>query len=265
MAIQRIYGPLYNAVVPVTTTNKYQGKTDGLEGVATAVFVVDSAGVATPSGTAASPYIVVGNVADNAVDSGAPVKAGGRVDTTLDTYADGDRADLSMTTRGLLRILASAVNVAGVDGVNNGNLMTFPNETGGSSTMFPVGVVTHDYNGTTWDRHRKPNAASRIPSAAATTNPTSAKASAGDVHCISGFNAAASVRYLKFYAKATAPTVGTDTPVLTIALPVGAFNINLNGHYIPTGIAYGMTTGAADADTGALTLADIVGLTITYA
>jgi hypothetical protein len=129
-----------------------------------------------------------------------------------------------------------------------------------------LGVAPYVYNGTTWDRVRKSNATSRIPSAAASTNATSAKASAGDLHCISGYNAAATVRYLKFYAKATAPTVGTDTPVITLALPpTSAFNINMNGHYIATGIAYAMTTGAADADTGALTAADIVGLTITYA
>lgn len=158
-----------------------------------------------------------------------------------------------------------AANVIGADGVNNGALVSVDWDASAVAGARPLMTAPHKFNGTSWDRDRKPNAASRIPSAAASVNATSAKASAGDVHCISGFNAAASVRYLKFYAKATAPTVGTDTPVLTLALPVGAFNINLNGHYIATGIAYGLTTGAADADSGALTLADIVGLTITYA
>ena len=217
--------------------------------------------------SAATPLPVssVGPAASGATASGSPVPVGGDFNTTLPTVTNGQRVTSQLSSRGLLRVLASASNVAGVDGVNNGNLQTFPNEAGSVSTMFPVGVVGHRYNGSTWDRERKPSAASRIPSAAASVNATSAKASAGDVHCISGFNAAGSVRYLKFYAKATAPTVGTDVPVLTIALPVGAFNINLNGHYIATGIAYGMTTGAADADTGALTAADIVGLTVTYA
>ena len=106
---------------------------------------------------------------------------------------------------------------------------------------------------------------SRIASAAATTNATSAKASAGYLYAASGYNAAAAVRYLKFYNKASAPTVGTDVPVLTLALaPSAAFNFNLGGLRFSTGIAYAMTTGAADADTGALTLADIVGLNVTY-
>lgn len=106
---------------------------------------------------------------------------------------------------------------------------------------------------------------SRIPSAAATTNATSAKAAAGYLYGASGYNAAAAVRYLKFYNKASAPTVGTDVPVLTIALaPSAAFSFNFGSLYFSTGIAYAMTTGAADADTGALTLADVVGLNVVY-
>ena len=83
---------------------------------------------------------------------------------------------------------------------------------------------------------------------------------------MSGYNANVAVRYLKFYNKATAPTVGTDTPVLTIALaPSAAFNITFPmGRYFATGIGYGLSTGSADNDTGALTAADIVGLNVNY-
>lgn len=112
----------------------------------------------------------------------------------------------------------------------------------------------------------RPSAASRIASAAASVNATSAKASAGNLHRISGYNAKASVVYLKFYDKATAPTVGTDTPVLTLALAASAvFNLDMGGHYFSTGIAYGLTTDAADAGTTALLAGDILGLTVTYA
>lgn len=106
---------------------------------------------------------------------------------------------------------------------------------------------------------------SRILSAAASTNATSAKASAGSVHGISGYNAAAAGRYLKFYDKASAPTVGTDTPRKTVYLPATtAFAISMRDYYA-TGIAYALTTGVADNDTGALTAADILGLNIDYA
>jgi hypothetical protein len=111
-----------------------------------------------------------------------------------------------------------------------------------------------------------PTAASRIPSIANTTNPTVAKESAGKVFSVSGMNASATVTYLKFYNKATAPTVGTDVPVLTLALPaLLPFNINLNGFVFATGIAYGITTDAADAGTTAPAAAALLGLSVVYA
>lgn len=58
---------------------------------------------------------------------------------------------------------------------------------------------------------------------------------------------------------------GTDAPILTIALaPSKEFSIDFNiiGEYFSTGIGYGLTTGAPDADTGALTAGDIVGMNV---
>ena len=108
---------------------------------------------------------------------------------------------------------------------------------------------------------------SRIVSAAASTNGTSAKASAGTLYAVKGYNASASARYLKFYNKASAPTVGTDTPVLTIYLPpTTAFALDWPvGRLFATGIAYALTTGSADNDTGALTAADVLALNVEYA
>lgn len=111
-----------------------------------------------------------------------------------------------------------------------------------------------------------PTSSSRIISAAASTNATSAKASAGRLFNLIGQNVAASARYLKLYNKASAPTVGTDTPVATIYLPAStAFALDFpNGFYFATGLAYALTTGSADADTGALTAGDILGLNVLY-
>lgn len=123
------------------------------------------------------------------------------------------------------------------------------------------------YNGTGWDNAVKSNATSRIVSAAASNNATSAKASAGELHATTGYNAAAATRYLKFYNKASAPTVGTDTPVLTIALPpTAAFHLTYpnGGHYFSTGLAYALVTGSADSDNTAVTAADILGLNVVY-
>lgn len=107
-----------------------------------------------------------------------------------------------------------------------------------------------------------------LPSAAASTNATLIKATSGRVAAITAYNASAAVRYLKLYNKASAPTVGTDTPVLTFAIgPAQQFNLAVMGVgiYFATGIAYALTTGSADSDTGALTAADVVGLNIVYA
>ncbi len=109
---------------------------------------------------------------------------------------------------------------------------------------------------------------SKLPSAAASTNPTVVKASAGRLYKIRGYNASAAVRYLKLYNKATAPTVGTDVPVVTISLKAAdAFDVDFVniGQFFATGIGYALTTGAADNDTGALTLADVTGLNLWFA
>lgn len=110
------------------------------------------------------------------------------------------------------------------------------------------------------------SATSRLMSAANTTNATVVKASAGKVFTITGYNAAAALRYLKLYNKATAPTVGTDTPVFTFACKAtDVFNIQIpNGYQFGTGIGFALTTGAADSDTGALTAGDITCLHINY-
>ena len=79
-----------------------------------------------------------------------------------------------------------------------------------------------------------------------------AKASAGALYGGYFFNAGASIRYLKVYNKATAPT-SSDTPVLTIPLPIGGGAIAFGGIGIEfsAGISVRATTGVADNDTGA--------------
>lgn len=106
---------------------------------------------------------------------------------------------------------------------------------------------------------------SRIPSSANTTNATAAKASAGKLFSVNGYNSTATVTYLKFYDKATAPTVGTDTPALTLALPASAaFSYDLGGIAFATGIGYGLTTVAADNGTTAPAAGAILGLSVVF-
>ncbi len=107
----------------------------------------------------------------------------------------------------------------------------------------------------------------RLVSAAATTNPTLVKASGGRVFKIIGQNADTTAKYIKLYNKATAPTVGTDTPVMTIPVAGSAmFDIDFGeiGLYFSTGIGFGITDANADADTTALTAGDILGMSVLY-
>ena len=98
---------------------------------------------------------------------------------------------------------------------------------------------------------------------AASTNATSLKASAGTLYVLYAVNLNAAVRYLKLYNKASAPTVGTDTPVATLPIPASTtgagFVLDLGpGFDFATGIAYATTTGVADADTGAVAANEII-------
>jgi hypothetical protein len=67
------------------------------------------------------------------------------------------------------------------------------------------------------------------------------------------FNAASAIRYVKLYNKATAATVGTDTPYMTIPLPAGGGANVMMDIPIPftLGLSAGATTGVADNNTGA--------------
>lgn len=182
---------------------------------------------------------------------------------TAPTLTDGQPArGLRVSNRNELLVAQSVGGVALAALADNSDAVAV------SATVNAEKVISREttFNGTSWDRTRKTNLTARRVSAAASTNATSVKASAGDVGKISGFNAAAAKRYLKLYNKASAPVVGTDTPVLTLTLPAGApFNFDLGNHYFSTGIAYALTVNGADADTTALTAADVESLNITYA
>jgi len=84
------------------------------------------------------------------------------------------------------------------------------------------------------------------------------KATAGQVYGFYFHNAATTARYLKFYnATAATVVVGTTTPVLTLPLPfvssggVGGWISLGPGIAFGTAITVAVTTGLADADTGA--------------
>ena len=206
---------------------------------------------------------VTGNVASGATDSGNPVKVGGVYLSALPTYTTGQRGDLLLSSRGALTVCGHGA--AGADGVSNGTLgfMYAQNNTAG----YLSATADYVFNGTSWDRDRKASGVSRVASSAASGNPAFAKASAGDLKNISGQNGAA-ITYIHFYNKATAPTLGTDTPVISFAIPANAnFNIPLpdRGLYFGTGIAYAFTTDIATIPTTGAAAAAITAFAAVYA
>lgn len=94
----------------------------------------------------------------------------------------------------------------------------------------------------------------------ATTNATLVKNAAGTLYAIVATNIAATACFLKLYNKATAPTVGTDVPVMTIPVPAGqsiSLDLGALGLRFTTGIGIGITTGADDNDTAAIAAGNV--------
>ena len=94
---------------------------------------------------------------------------------------------------------------------------------------------------------------------AASTNGTVVKASAGTLWSIAVSNINAAKVYLKLY-NSTTVTVGTTTPVLTIAVPgndIAQLSLGPNGIRFSSGICLGITVNAADSDTTAVAASEI--------
>lgn len=97
----------------------------------------------------------------------------------------------------------------------------------------------------------------------ASTNATLIRGQETKLYVVSAIGLTSTVRYLKFYDKSTAPTVGTDTPVLTIPVPANTqgagvvipFNIPI---LFSDGLGFAITSGSADNDTGAVGAGDVI-------
>ena len=129
-----------------------------------------------------------------------------------------------------------AVPVHGVTQSGTWNIGTVTTVTAAAATTTPA-------NGTSY------NAVS-----AASTNATSVKASAGNLFEITASNVTATATFVKLYNKASAPTVGTDVPVLTISVPANttvAMQFGSQGKRFATGIALAVTAAAAATDAAA--------------
>lgn len=212
-----------------------------------------------------------GSVAIDAALSGNPIITGGRASTatptamsadndvqavwltrTGATVIDGALVDDSAFTPGTTRVIAIGhqADETATDSVDEGDIGT-PRMTLDRKVI--VTPYAHAGGGYT--------PVSTV--SAASTNATSLKGSAGTVGAVTVTNVNAAMRYLKFYNKATAPTVGTDTPVYVIPLPGNTAGAGATvdfpcGLSFTTGIAWALTTGATVADTGAVAASEII-------
>lgn len=92
----------------------------------------------------------------------------------------------------------------------------------------------------------------------ASTNATVVKASGGSITNIVAVNTTATIYYLKFYNKATAPTCNSDTVIWTVPLLVATVGPTIiqmpSGMIFRTGIGFCITGGiAANDNTNAAT------------
>ena len=99
-----------------------------------------------------------------------------------------------------------------------------------------------------------------VLTSAASTNATSVKTTAGPVFTLNLTNYSATPKFFKLYQKASAPTVGTDIPILTIPIAATAFlpmEFGALGLQVSAGIAYAITNLITDADVTAVAAGDV--------
>lgn len=188
--------------------------------------------------------------------------------TTTDTDATGDGSVIGILKR--IRTLLSGgfpAALGGSGGLKTEIVAALPT---GNNNIGDVDIVTMPAANLSTDSIASaPMAETSLAGAtpfklvsAATTNATNVKSTVGKVYSIVVGNTNAAMRFLKFYNKASAPTVGTDTPVFVVPIPGNTAGA---GAVVPlpmplkfsTGIAIALTTGAADNDTGAVALNEI--------
>jgi hypothetical protein len=132
----------------------------------------------------------------------------------------------------------------------SGSLTAYVNLNGSNSASSVVAIG----NSPTVNNSPTTNSNNQYVNSAASTNSTLFTGGPITMFSINMFNNGATVAYVKLYNKITAPTVGTDTPVIVYAVPS-------NGHVVAdyamgvrftVGCGIGITGGSADSDTTAV-------------
>lgn len=254
--------PATNAgVAPVDATN-------GLSVNVTNASLTVASHAVTNAGTFATQP--AGSVAHDAVGTSVnPVLAGGYASAAAptDVSADGDsvrawhlrngaQAVVVTAAGALIGATSNALDVNIKSGVNANGQATMANSAPTVIASDQSAIKTTPTASATGNTLT----ASRI-NAAASTNATNLKASAGQISSIDVYNPAAYAVFLKIYNKASSPTVGTDTPVMTIPVSAGGGYSKTwtFGFPLGTGISYAITKLQADSDTTVVVAGDLTG------
>jgi hypothetical protein len=188
---------------------------------------VDEGDVGLPRMSATRILYTQGAIAENAADSGNPLKVGGKYNATAPTYDDGDRGDAQLDSRGNL-LNSLGTKIAGEDLTND--LLGTQNK--------PVAVSTYAWS-------------TDISAALEASSVT--KATAGVMRYFSGridSTHATGTYYVQFMNAASLPAdgavtmlcapvkvqhvTGTDSPVIV--------DFTMNGIYASTGIVWCLST-----------------------
>jgi hypothetical protein len=101
--------------------------------------------------TSVFPPSVQGDVANDAVDSGLPIKIGGKINTGIPSGpSNGDRVDAWMGTHGQV-VVTYGTNQTAADGITAGSIQR-ARAVSGSDGLFAI--ASWVFNGTSWDRIR---------------------------------------------------------------------------------------------------------------
>jgi hypothetical protein len=212
---------------------------------------------------------VVGNVAAAATDSGNPVKAGGVYTAAAPTLTDGQRGNLRLDPAAFLYSIVAGPGTYHQDAIPDGDISALR----ANGFFFPVQTAGLVFNGATWDRAPGSTAGSyTVPKPVTSGGLTPLrlvgatngviKASAGQLYTGTLTNANAAIRYLQIYNKATAGTLSTDTPLMTVPLPPNAtvmIDFSGIGGAFATGISWQLTTDDIAIPTTAGSTTDIHG------
>ena len=139
---------------------------------------------------------------------------------------------------------------AGTNNIGDVDVLSLPALVASSATIGDVALVGRASGGLTLH--------SRLSTG---TDSTNVKASAGQVFWGFVTNTNAAARYIKFYNSASAPTLGSGTPIARFMIPPNSSGLQITaeqGLTFSTGIGYTLSTGAADSDTGTVAANEVI-------